>query len=211
MALLHAATLTPSKDDLIAAWLDQHAPGHGPAERLGAYRFDDPEGQVGLETFLVRTGGAAGPVWQVPVTYRSAPLDGPVPLLVMQHSALGERWAYDALHDPVYARVLAAVVVSGVGQAVELAVREGHWTASPATVRLHAEAPQGWGEERVVVDGLAPTGDEDGAVVVLAGDGLAVRLWRRPVLAADDATGDARLTGTWPGAEAPWLLAAVSR
>jgi hypothetical protein len=41
---------------------------------VSAYRFDDPAGEVGIETLLVRRG--AGPVLQVPLTYRGAPLAG---------------------------------------------------------------------------------------------------------------------------------------
>ncbi len=58
-------------------------------EVVGAYRFDDPAGEVGIETHLVRT--ADGQVVQVPVTYRGAPTAGAEASLIttMQHSVLG--------------------------------------------------------------------------------------------------------------------------
>ena len=54
MALLHHATLTPTKRDLLTAWLPSRSwwPG-GEFEHLGAYRLDDPEGEVGMEGFVL--------------------------------------------------------------------------------------------------------------------------------------------------------------
>lgn len=56
---------------------------------VGTYRFDDPDGEVGIETHVLRT--ADGQVIQVPVTYRDAPLEGAASLLITttQHSILG--------------------------------------------------------------------------------------------------------------------------
>ena len=75
-------------------------------------RVDDPAGQVGVETILVvDEAGAAPVVYQVPLTYRAAPLDGAQSALVgtMEHSVLGRRWVYDGPHDPVYAAQLLAL------------------------------------------------------------------------------------------------------
>jgi hypothetical protein len=82
-------------------------------EVVGAYRFDDPAGEVGIETHLVRT--ADGQVVQVPVTYRGAPMSGAEASLIttMQHSVLGERWVYDACVDPVYVSALATAILTG--------------------------------------------------------------------------------------------------
>jgi hypothetical protein len=41
---------------------------------LGSYRFDDPGGEVGLETMILETTG--GEVLQVAVTYRGEPMEG---------------------------------------------------------------------------------------------------------------------------------------
>jgi hypothetical protein len=40
-------------------------------ERVGAYRFDDPVGEVGIETHLVRAGER---LLHVPLTYRANPM-----------------------------------------------------------------------------------------------------------------------------------------
>ena len=69
MALLHHATLRPSKLELLGAYLRG-----GSLTQLGAYRFDDPDGEVGIETHIVE--GSAGAVLHLPLTYRSEPLAG---------------------------------------------------------------------------------------------------------------------------------------
>ncbi|WP_028643982.1 CG0192-related protein [Nocardioides sp. URHA0020] len=115
MALLHHATLTPSKPELIAAWLPSQpwATGLTGLTPIGGYRLDDPDGEVGLEGILVRTD--AGEVVHVPLTYRAAPLAGAEEHLLgtTEHSALGTRWVYDATGDPVWRAVLAETILTG--------------------------------------------------------------------------------------------------
>lgn len=120
MALLHRATLTPTKKELLDAWLPSQswADGVDPATLtvVGGYRFDDPDGEVGMEGIVLRA--ADGAFVHVPLTYRGAPLDGAEPHLVgtMEHSALGTRWVYAAEADPVWqAAVTAAVLEGGSG------------------------------------------------------------------------------------------------
>lgn len=126
MALIHQATLVPSKLDAIAAWLPTQAwssrRDFTGLEAVGAYRFDDPDGEVGIETHLLRS--ASGTVFQVPLTYRSTPLPGADAYLVatMKHSVLGRRWVYDGVVDPVYVAVTTAAIVEAAGQA-ELVVQ----------------------------------------------------------------------------------------
>ncbi|PDP84518.1 hypothetical protein CQJ94_28035 [Glycomyces fuscus] len=101
MAIIHKATLTPSKPELIGAWLDGRPwAGQGPDEVLGAYRFDDPEGEVGVEVFLLRRGDR---LLHLPLTYRGAPLPDHEDHLVgtLEHSVLGTRWVYDGTGDEV--------------------------------------------------------------------------------------------------------------
>ncbi|MQA02519.1 MAG: hypothetical protein GEV07_07285 [Streptosporangiales bacterium] len=101
MAILHRATVTPSKPELVESWLDQQPwGGSGEIETIGSYRFDDPEGEVGVEAMLVRR---AGRVLQVPMTYRAAPLEHAEAHLIgrAEHSVLGTRWVYDGTRDPV--------------------------------------------------------------------------------------------------------------
>ena len=117
MATIHDATLTPGKDDLVAAWIGEQrwyqAKGRSPRlRRLDGWRLDDPAGEVGIET-LVYVDESSEPVtYQVPLTYRGAPLPGAEHALVgeMEHSVLGHRWVYDAPHDPVYVAQLMALV-----------------------------------------------------------------------------------------------------
>src|SRR6187551_849518 len=91
VARFHRATITPTKAELIAEWAPTRSWGPSASEDIdviGSYRFDDPEGQVGMETHLVAAGEV---LLQVPLTYRDEPLDGAGDALitVMEHSVLG--------------------------------------------------------------------------------------------------------------------------
>ncbi|WGL50701.1 hypothetical protein P5P86_12080 [Nocardioides sp. BP30] len=94
MAVIHRATIAPTKAEVLERRLGS------PVTVLGAYRFDDPEGQVGVEGFLLDAGGT---VLHAVLTYRNAPLAGADAHLIctMEHSVLGTRWVYDGLGDPV--------------------------------------------------------------------------------------------------------------
>jgi hypothetical protein len=122
MAELHAATLTPSKLELLAAWLPtQSWADVSSPEALsvaGAYRFDDPAGQVGVECHLLDTGD--GRWLHVPTTYRGAPLEGAEQWLMgtMDHSVLGQRWVYFGVGDPVAVQVLAEAINANASEAV---------------------------------------------------------------------------------------------
>jgi hypothetical protein len=203
MAILHAATLTPSKAELISAWLPTQpwAPaGNEPIEVVGAFRFDDPDGEVGIEVHLVRRAGA---LLQVPLTYRSAALDGADAGLAgtLDHSALGTRWVYDGLADPVFVRMLSAVTMSGAGQAVGMVEVDGRWVVVPPTVRLSG----GGITDRVPVDRFERQADDDGWAV-LGNDRFELRMARRPTEGGQPTIG---LTATWPGQDEPVVLAEV--
>ncbi len=161
MALFHRATVTPTKAELIADWAPTRPWGPSVTDRIdviGSYRFDDPDGRVGMETHLVTAGGA---LLQVPLTYRDEPLDGAEDALIteMQHSVLGTRWVYDGLRDPRYVLMLAGVTMTGQGEALGLAVYEGRWYIAPTNVRIHGG---GWTMERVPVDGFELASDDGG-------------------------------------------------
>lgn len=107
------ATLTPNKLELMRAWLPRQAWFSGDASDLamaGQFRFVDPAGAVGIQVMLMTSGGV---LYQVPLTYRDAPLAGAEGALVgtMEHSVLGTRWTYDALADPVYQNELLRTIV----------------------------------------------------------------------------------------------------
>src|SRR6476661_8472149 len=74
MAIIHQAELQPTKLELLQGWLPRQPwfTGDGAALiKVGAFRFDDPEGEVGIETILV---AADGSVFQVPLSYQGSPL-----------------------------------------------------------------------------------------------------------------------------------------
>lgn len=124
MAELHKGTwLRPSKLELVTAWLGHQRwyAGVGVLPDLtlvGAWRLGDPAGEVGIETLIVEDSAGPEPVvYQVPLTYRGAPVPGLEGALVgtMEHGVLGPRWVYDGPHDKVYAAQLLALVRGEVG------------------------------------------------------------------------------------------------
>jgi hypothetical protein len=188
MARFHVATLTPTKAELLAAWVPTQPwgpPAGDTLEVLGSFRFDDPDGRVGMETHLVVAGGV---VFQVPLTYRDEALADGVATLIgeMEHSVLGTRWVYDGLSDPIFTTMLAAVAMTGQGEALGLAIHEDRWYVAPANVRIRGG---GWGLERVPVDGFSL--GVDGA---LRNDRFEVVLHRRPVAGTRPPIG---LTASW--------------
>jgi len=180
MALLHRATLTPTKLELLQAWVPQQdwcPPLAGPLAMIGGYRFDDPDDETGIETLLATDG--TGLVVQVPLTYRGAPLDGGEDALVttMQHSVLGERWIYDGTRDPVAVAALIAAIEEGQTGAVEVIEIDGMIQAREPSVVVSGSGEPVDGPPRVhhVLEAAQPA---DGPV----------------------------LTGTWEGQDEPVVL-----
>lgn len=206
MALFHRATITPSKADLIAGWAPTQRwgpPADASIEVVGAFRFDDPDGLVGMETHLVRAGDT---LLQVPLTYRNEPLAEGEDALVgtTEHSVLGTRWVYDGLGDDRYLIMLAAVTMTGQGEALGMAVYDGRWYVAPANVRIEGG---GWTQERVPVDGFERVaGDE--ATVVFRNDGFELRFFRQPTPGPRPHMG---LAATWDGQAETVVLAQVNR
>ncbi len=118
MATIHNTTLTPSKLELLTAWLPAQPwyLDHGRAPELtkaGGFRLDDPQGEVGIE-FMVVTDGAGDQTvaYLVPMTYRGSALadaDGGL-VGTTEHGVLGPRWIYDGTCDPVLAGQLVALI-----------------------------------------------------------------------------------------------------
>ncbi|TWE07928.1 1,4-alpha-glucan branching protein GlgB [Rudaeicoccus suwonensis] len=160
MAIIFQAELTPGKVDLLAGWIGNRRwyVGKGSApqlRRLGSYRFDDPDGEVGIEVLVVADDSGTDPVvYQVPVTYRGEPLpDALDDALVgtMEHSVLGTRYVYDGCHDPVFVAALLRAMVTGArGAAMVVHAADGTATGVelPASVTVrgsgfrHAAVPQ---------------------------------------------------------------------
>jgi hypothetical protein len=205
MALFHRASIVPTKEQLIADWVPSQAwaPSPGtPITFVGAYRFDDPEASVGMETFIATAGDQ---LLHVPLTYRDAPLDGADDALIttMEHSVLGRRWVYDGLRDPQYVLMLAAVTMTGQGEALGLAQHAGRWYIAPTNVRIQGG---GWTLERVPVDGFT-TSDAADAVVTFTNDRFRLACFRHPQVGPRPPIA---LTATWTGRTEPVILAEVS-
>lgn len=202
MALLHRAELTPTKLDLLAAWLPTRPWYDGPAQpqpvRIAAARFDDPDGEVGIETLIVRTGD--GPVWQIPLTYRGAPLAGAEEHLVgtAEHSVLGKRWVYDATGDPVYLAEVSRVIREGGREAIEEVDAGGERVRREPDLKL-----SGSGADAPATGEITEHRDGDPAVVRAGAVELVVS--RVPLVAVDPADAGV-LTGCWPGQETPVAL-----
>jgi hypothetical protein len=204
MALIHRATLSPTKSETIAAWLPAQpwSPGgDGSIELVGAYRFDDPEGRVGLEVHLVRSSEI---LLQVPLVYRDAPVDGLDAHLVgtMEHSVLGQRWVYDGLADPLFIGMFAAAALTGTGQAIGMVDNAGRWTLVPTPVHLEGG---GWFHGPAAVDEFSVVSDDD-TWAVLRNDRLELHVAHRPVAGERPPIG---LTARWPGQVEPVVLAEV--
>jgi hypothetical protein len=212
MALLHKAQLQPTKLELLAGWLpaqpwmppaaDDKQPA--PPERVAAFRFDDPDGEVGIETLLVQVGD--GPVVQVPLTYRAAALAGDELWLIgtMHHSVLGQRWVYDASGDPVYAAALATTILTGGTEAAQYYEVDGRREPAPSTTHVGGS---GSGTADVRVDPIDTLEVENGrdATVVRAG-AITLTILRRPTTASAAAPGQT-LSATWDGHPQPVVLA----
>ncbi|WP_238016239.1 hypothetical protein KZZ52_28640 [Dactylosporangium sp. AC04546] len=220
MALLHQAEITPSKLELIEAWLPDQSwfqePSAEGLARVAAYRFDDPDGEVGIEALLVRIG--AGPVYQVPLTYRGAPLGGADAWLVgtTEHSVLGKRWVYAACGDPVYAAVLADALFGTAGQADEYLEVDGQPVLRKPLMTV--TTTRAGGRTDAPGDATATAGTVRGVVRgVVSGDPTVIEtdLGTLAVVHVLGATpqpdADAVLTGQRDGIDGPLLLAYASR
>lgn len=118
MSIIHKTTLTPTKLELLTAWLPAqpwYVVARRPPEltKVGGFRLDDPAGEVGIE-FMVVGDDAAGTAvfYQVPMTYRGEPLAGADDALIgtTEHGVLGRRWVYDGVRDPVLIAQLVACI-----------------------------------------------------------------------------------------------------
>lgn len=205
MAVHHLATIVPTKMELLQAWVPDQ-PWIGDADvslltKLGSFRFDDPDGEVGIETHLL--GTADGQVLQVPLTYRGEPRPSARDWLIttMTHTTLGDRWIYDGCHDPVYVSALVATILTGGREADLFMATDSGLVPEPVSTHVR-------GSGALPVDELPPVS----APVVThqrtttrIEAGVVVRLFRLPT----PGTAEAMLTGTWPGQTTPLLLAAI--
>jgi len=122
MAVIHRTTMSPSKLELLTAWLPTRPwyrdNGRTPElTKAGGFRLDDPAGAVGIEFMLATDGtGPEAVTYHLPLTYRGAPLDGADDALIgtSMHGVLGQRWIYDGTRDPVAVAQIVAVLAGRV-------------------------------------------------------------------------------------------------
>ncbi len=168
MGIVHRATLSPSKQELVESWLPTRswADGHRIDAKVAEYRFDDPAGEVGIETILWRT--EYGVVLQTPLTYRAAPLGGAEEHLIgtTEHSVLGERWVYDGCGDPVWAATLTAGILTGASQSQMYFEDDGVRVEIPARMQVRGSGGD-W--EPPLVESIDSVSDREDVTTVRAG------------------------------------------
>jgi hypothetical protein len=207
MALIHQATLRPTKLELLATWLPGRGWHTGPAGevvRTATFRFDDPAGAVGIETMLVRVGD--GPIYQVPLTYREAPLAGGDEWMLgtAEHSVLGKRWIYDGSGDPVYAAALASAILANTGQAEQFTQVDGRLERREFSMCIASSATEG---AKVPAAGAIQRVVESDPTMIVT-DTVELTVIRR--LEAGTGLTGAVLTGAWSGQATPMPLASAT-
>lgn len=197
MAMIFNTTLRPSKLEMLAAWLPSQEWFHGDAAQLkslGAYRFDDPAGKVGMEGHILTAGDDT--VYHVPLTYRGYAFDASDAYLLgtVDHGVLGRRWFFDAAGDPVYRSVLTSTIVEGGREALEF---ESDGPDAPVTPREISTKVWGTGSAGSTLGFAKP---EDAQLEI-------VRELVEPALGASS---NWVLRGVWPGATEPAIFAVIS-
>lgn len=172
----HTATLSPTKQELVEAWLPSRAwaEGRQVAAKVAEYRFDDPDGEVGVETILWRTDD--GTVLQTPLTYRAAPLDGAETHLVgtTDHSVLGQRWVYDGCGDPVWAATMVDAIATGGRQAQMFIEQDGRRVDVPPRMQVRGSGSDDSTPRVTRIDGVS----DEGAVTVVTADEVEIAVAR---------------------------------
>jgi hypothetical protein len=219
MALLHRAELRPSKMEFLAGWAPSQPWFIGEVSsgltNVASFRFDDPDGEVGVETLLVRAGD--GPIMQVPLTYRNAPLTGGDAWLIgtLHHSVLGTRWVYDAVGDPVYLLTTATATITGGRQADLFVDVDGEMVPrEPSAVVVGSGTGGAPVPTAPSVEDISARFEAGFTVVETTGLTLAVARmlradapeWRWPASLARSNTAEAVLSGTWTGQSEPLPL-----
>jgi hypothetical protein len=199
----HTATIDPTKQELAEAWLPSRswAPS-GPLEKVAEYRFDDPAGEVGVETILWRA--SEGSLLQIPFSYRAAPLAGADAHLVgtTDHSVLGKRWVYDGCADPVWAATITTAILTGGTQAQMVIEKDGETIDVPPRMQVRGSGSADASVPTVAsVDAVL----DDGAVTTVTAGPVSISLAR---VIGTPLAGRATLTGT-QGDQDLGVLAAI--
>jgi hypothetical protein len=207
MALVHRATLIPSKQELVESWLPSRpwASGRTIEEKVAEYRFDDPDGEVGVETILWRA--TDGTLLQTPLTYRAAPLDGAEEFLVgtCDHSVLGPRWVYDGCADPIWTTALTTAILTGGTQAQVVIEHDGVLVDVPARMQV-----SGSGSPDTTVPSAGPVDSvvDEGSVTLVRAGSVELTL---PRVVGAPVAGEETLTGRVGDDSTVLTLAALRR
>ena len=216
MAIVHNTTMSPTKMELLAAWLPAQPwfprSGRQPElTKVGGFRLDDPRGEVGIEFMLVADASGEPPAtYQVPMTYHGRELPGADGRLIgtSEHGVLGRRWIYDGIRDPV---LVAQLVAFFQGEVEAQAQSVSHTPDPTVTVQPAIGGPL------AVISSVVTDDDQSGTHLLVdtaspdgrpAGE-LAVRI--RRILSPDTGgAGDPCLSATWrqpDGTQARGVLA----
>ena len=123
-------------EELLPSWMVRQrwyaGKGRVPVlRRIGGLRLQDPTGEVGIDVHLLLDESGASPtIYQVPLTYRGAPLAGADHALVATVEEIGHgrqglistRYVYDAPHDPAFATALLRLMLDGATATSDWAV-----------------------------------------------------------------------------------------
>lgn len=200
MAVIHQTTMTPSKLELVTAWLPTQpwylgAEGEPQLTKVGGFRLDDPEGMVGIEFMAVTdSSGDQFVTYHLPLTYRGAPAGGDGLIGTSEHGVLGQRWIYDGTHDRVLVTQIVALMQGDAQAQAQSTSDTPDHTVVSHPIAAHSVMADG---SAVVVNDAAGT---EVRVRTSAGD-LTIR-FHRLLEPSDDATEDSSLGRV----SAPWRL-----
>ncbi len=124
-------------------------------------------------------------------------------MTTMTHTTLGDRWIYDACHDPVYVTALVTTVLTGGREADLFVATDAGLVQEVNTTHVHGcgsvpETDVPRVSTPAVTHGESTTRIDAGIVVTLLR--VPAPSWRRKRTHAD---------GNWPGQEAPLLLTTI--
>ncbi|WP_378729500.1 1,4-alpha-glucan branching protein [Nocardia brasiliensis] len=202
MAVIHETTMVPTKTELLSSWLPTRSWYRGDARpvlhRVGGFRLDDPDGEVGIEFMVVTDSSGEQPVtYQVPFGYRGAPLDGAEDALVgtSMHGVLGQRWLYDGTRDPV---VVAQILALLAGTAQAQAQNDSATVDRSVAVTIADVAVPALGSGPVAAEDGA-TGTDIAVGMQVPGNTAIIRVNRilRPVTESAEPVGAGQVIAPW--------------
>ena len=172
MGIVHPdAQLSPAKIEIIQDWFGKQDwfdadPATLETRRRFGYRFDDPAGEVGVESVLATAGDRT---YQFPMTYRSAELPGADDYFLtnMEHTVLGRRWAYLGLGDPVFVQAFASAATTGATSVDVEFTHDGRQVVIPTLVQ--AKGTGGGTAPSDIVIGAVDVSGPVGSVTTSAG------------------------------------------